>query len=148
MPTLVRIVIFFLVTFLHEQSRTHAACPYANEFRDLLGINKAKAPHRLRRPTAAQTTTNQQQNDRLLEEDGLKNADKGCWGHCDKQAGDCDYCGTGQCCRRVDYATGVEGCELANNVSGAKCGAFRGEAVETLKNEGKACRGRCNHQIG
>jgi len=148
MPTLVRIVIFFLVTFLHEQSRTHAACPYANEFRDLLGINKAKAPHRLRRPTAAQTTTNQQQNDRLLEEDGLKNADKGCWGHCDKQAGDCDYCGTGQCCRRVDYATGVEGCELANNVSGAKCGAFRGEAVETLKNEGKACRGHCNHQIG
>ena len=65
-------------------------------------------------------------NRRLDEGSGLLNEGKGCWGHCDLKGGDCAYCGTGQCCRRADYDHGVAGCELARDVVGARCGAWRG----------------------
>lgn len=98
-------------------------CPYAKEFANFL-----------------------QGGDKMLRE--ILNEGKGCWGHCDRVAGDCDYCGTGQCCRKIDYDNGVEGCELAKDVIGARCGNFRGEAEKGLRNEGKACRGNCGGQSG
>ncbi len=76
------------------------------------------------------------------------NEGRGCWGRCNLQAGDCDYCGTGQCCRKSDYENGVDGCELAADIRGAICGNFRGEAEERLRNEGKACMGHCNSELG
>jgi len=80
---------------------------------------------------------------------GCETMVKNCWGFCNKVAGDCEqYCGTGQCCRRVDYENGVDGCELARDVIGAKCGRFRGERVNRLRNEGNACIGDCDHQPG
>merc|ERR1712157_387567 len=80
---------------------------------------------------------------------GLLNEGKGCWGHCDSKAGNCDWCGTGQCCRKSDYENGVDGCELASQVTGAKCGLFQGEKEQGARNVGKACRGKCNpNKIG
>ena len=34
---------------------------------------------------------------------GLLNEGKPCWGPCNQKAGNCEYCGTGQCCRKTDY---------------------------------------------
>ena len=78
---------------------------------------------------------------------GLLNEGKGCWGHCNKQAGDCDYCGTGQCCRKVDYDKSVPGCELAGEVTGVECGAFKADSYG-LKNVGEACWGHCGTKAG
>jgi len=83
------------------------------------------------------------------ESDGLLNEGKGCWGHCDKTAGDCDYCGTGQCCREVDFRNGVEGCEMAQGISGARCGNWKNSTLEpTLRNEGLSCWGACDGSAG
>ena len=73
---------------------------------------------------------------------GLLNAGNGCWGHCGA-AGNCSYCGTGQCCRQQDYDHGVAGCELANNITGARCGFFSHPNQDWLKNDGRACIGHC-----
>merc|ERR1719384_1921192 len=61
---------------------------------------------------------------RLRIQGGLKNEGSGCWGHCDRTPGNCTYCGTGQCCRAIDFVNRVPGCELAQNMGNApKCGA-------------------------
>ncbi len=80
--------------------------------------------------------------------EGLLNEGKGCWGFCNKTAGDCDYCGTGQCCRDADYRNGVEGCELAQGLIGSKCGHWRADLEPTLRNEGLACFGACDNTAG
>jgi len=141
-----------------------AACPYANELSQLFGgssdkTEKEKAHHvshhhrHLRSKQELQHDLHGHlQNHRhyrdLEREDGLWNAGRGCWGNCNFQAGDCDFCGTGQCCRERDYENGVVGCELAINIKGAICGSFRGEAEERLRNLGKACWGHCNGIAG
>ena len=80
---------------------------------------------------------------------GLLNEGRGCWGHCESTAGNCSYCGTGQCCRRQDYDFGVPGCELATNVTGARCGLWQGDPNDIgLKNEGRACMGHCDNTPG
>ena len=79
-------------------------------------------------------------------EPGLLNAGKGCWGICNKTAGPCDYCGVGSCCRQQDYDLGVVGCELANNITGARCGNWSHAGQDWLKNEGRACLGSCGEE--
>ena len=87
-------------------------------------------------------------SDRSLLE-GLLNEGKGCWGACGKTAGDCDHCGTGQCCRPQDFADGVPGCELAHAIErGSRCGAWAGEPPAGLRNEGKSCSGHCPDGFG
>jgi len=76
--------------------------------------------------------------------EGLLNVGKGCWGHCDLKAGNCSYCGTGQCCRQQDYDHGVTGCELANGVTGSRCGHFWHPNQDWLKNKGRSCSGHCD----
>lgn len=109
----------------------------------------------LRRRPCPGSSSNQVPPDdhpRTLQDDsneGLLNEGKGCWGWCDSKPGDCpQYCGTGQCCRDADYRNGIEGCELAQGVIGAKCGSFKSDIVETLKNVGLACFGACDKQAG
>lgn len=78
---------------------------------------------------------------------GLTNAGQNCWGPCGAQSGDCpSFCGTGQCCRRAEYIEGVDGCELAHDVTSPVCGLFRGEPG--LRNEGRACMGHCGSTPG
>ena len=66
----------------------------------------------------------------------LLNAGKGCWGLCNRTAGPCAYCGAGSCCRQSDYDLGVPGCELANNITGARCGNWSHPVQDWLKNQG------------
>ena len=92
----------------------------------------------------------------LQSSTGLLNDGKACWGHCNRTAGNCPYCGTGQCCRRHDYDLSVPGCELASfgeaqlvNVTGARCGNWKGDPNAVgLKNKGKACMGHCGGTPG
>jgi len=77
----------------------------------------------------------------------LRNGGKACWAHCDRKAGDCLYCGTGQCCRKKDYDASVPGCELAHDVTAATCGAFKAESYG-LKNQFEACMGHCGNTPG
>lgn len=151
-----------LFTFLICISSQHAlaACPYANELKEIFGSEQQqqqkmppshqrylrnKLKHNEASPEASQQSHLGFQ--RTLQE-GLINEGKGCWGRCNRIAGDCDYCGTGQCCRLRDYETGVDGCELAFEVTGPVCGAFRGVPEERLRNEGKACMGHCDRKPG
>ena len=110
-----------------------AACPFSGK----AGGDGRGCPHHTRaRP-------------RRLSEAGLLNEGKGCWGLCNKTAGNCTYCGTGQCCRQTDYSFGVPGCELAKDVVGARCGLWQGDpSAVGLKNEGLACLGHCNNIPG
>ena len=138
-----RYVLSSLLGVLFCASGAFAACPFMSGlFSGGMGEDDAKMPadhhhHQfLRRmePSAA---------------DGLLNEGKGCWGHCDKTAGDCDYCGTGQCCREVDFRNGIEGCETAQGISGARCGNWRNSNLEpTLRNEGLSCWGACDDSAG
>eukprot|EP00931_Biecheleriopsis_adriatica_P017728 TRINITY_DN12603_c0_g2_i1.p1 TRINITY_DN12603_c0_g2~~TRINITY_DN12603_c0_g2_i1.p1 ORF type:complete len:980 (-),score=132.53 TRINITY_DN12603_c0_g2_i1:112-2691(-) len=60
---------------------------------------------------------------------GLKNEGRACWGFCNRTAGHCVFCGTGQCCRRRDGEMCVPGCELASALNHTRpvCGNFQSE---------------------
>jgi len=79
---------------------------------------------------------------------GLLNEGESCQSknRCDGVPGDCAYCGTGQCCGRVDYINNVVGCELGPTLGGRKCGAWKGESG--LKFENMPCWGMCDRTPG
>lgn len=78
----------------------------------------------------------------------LENEGKGCWAFCGEKGGNCDYCGTGQCCRAVDFRNQVKGCENAENAVGTRCGDYAGEGFPTIMNVGLPCIGFCGGQPG
>ena len=133
----IRITMSALIAAAIGAPRAFAACPFAS------GLFAGEDDNGIDMPTSHDHEFLR----RALEPDGLLNEGKGCFGFCNKTAGDCDYCGTGQCCRSSDYSNGVEGCELAKDVIGAKCGLWKGEPPD-LRNEGLACFGACDNTAG
>ena len=129
-----------------------APCPYSTGFAAELSDELAESRRRQRRLGAEEDGHSSQpfnRNDPRSLQDGLLNEGKGCWGFCDSTAGNCAYCGTGQCCRSTDYQNGVPGCELAYQiVSGSRCGAWAGDPPIGLRNEGLACSGKCPDGFG
>merc|ERR1719369_223887 len=51
----------------------------------------------------------------------LLNEGKDCWDECEKQTGECKFCGSGSCCRKGYLTSYFSGCSVSNGCQNKHC---------------------------
>merc|ERR1712212_792703 len=51
----------------------------------------------------------------------LLNEGKDCWDECEKQTGECKFCGSGSCCRKGYLTSYFSGCSVSNGCQNRHC---------------------------